>query len=422
MTITQAQYQEFAPLQKRVLKVLSAAQIFSGIGSGAVISVGALLAVDLSGSQSWGGSVTTVMTLGSAIAAMPLAQYASRRGRRIALVTGISIAWLGVMTMIASAILGSFPLVLLGGALIGAGSAVNLQARFAATDLAAPERRSRDLSLVVWTTTVGSVAGPNLLGVGEKLGGFLGLPEHAGIFVISGAGMMASALILWFGLRPDPSLVLAEATNGVGVATKRKVSLRQSFMVIKENPEARAGLVAIVIGHAVMVSVMSVTSVHLDAHGAALTVIGFTISLHVVGMYAFSPIAGWLSDKIGAKTVVLIAGIILVFAALFSGLGQHNHTLVTVGLFLLGLGWSFATIAGASHITAHVDASQRLAIQGASDTLQSLAGAFGGVFAGLTLASIGYGGLNAAAGILAIIMITVMVLSRRKNTSRVLAS
>jgi len=149
---------QFAALQRRVLTVLSLAQIFSGIGSGAVISVGALLAVELSGSESWGGSVTTIMTLGSAVAAMPLARYAARKGRRIALCTGIVIAFLGVLTLITAAVTQQFPVLLVGGALIGVGSAVNLQARFAATDLALPERRARDLSLVVWTTTVGSVA------------------------------------------------------------------------------------------------------------------------------------------------------------------------------------------------------------------------------------------------------------------------
>lgn len=419
MTITAQQYQELAPLQNRVLKVLSAAQIFSGIGSGAVISVGALLAVDLSGSESWGGSVTTVMTLGSALAAMPLARFASRRGRRVALCSGILIAWLGVMTMILASVSGLFPVLLIGGALIGVGSAVNLQARFAATDLAPPERRSRDLSLVVWTTTVGSVAGPNLLGVGEHLGAALGLPAHTGIFVISGAGMFASALILWFGLKPDPSLVLAQVTNTSGPsAPARRASLRESFVVLRKNREALAGLIAIVCGHAIMVAVMSVTSVHMNSHGASITLIGFTISLHVVGMYAFSPLAGWLSDKLGARVVVVIGGLILVAAAGFAGFGSETHSLVTVGLFLLGLGWSFATIAGSGHITANVAAQERLAVQGASDTFQSLAGALGGVFAGLSLANLGYTGLNLAAGVLAIFLIVSMFALRSKTNTK----
>lgn len=402
-------YEQFAPMQRKVLSVLSAAQIFSGIGSGAVISVGSLLAVKLSGSESWGGSVTTVMTLGSALAAMPLARFASRRGRRLALCGGIVLAFVGVLTMILAGVTELFALLLVGGALIGVGSAVNLQARFAATDLAPPERKARDLSLVVWTTTIGSVAGPNLLSVGEKIGGALGLPQYTGIFVISGAGMLASALILFFGLKPDPSLILASASASGGVAgPPRKPSISESLKAIKGNRGAQSGLVAIVLGHAVMVSVMSMTSVHMDHHGASITLIGLTISLHVVGMYAFSPLVGLAADRFGPVKVVVAGGVILLAATACAGLGSEVHTLVTIGLVLLGLGWSCATIAGAAFITDNVSASDRIAVQGASDTLMSLAGACGGLFAGLSVAAIGYPGLNAGGAVLALIMIVVM--------------
>lgn len=409
-------YEQFAPTQRKVLSVLSAAQIFSGIGSGAVISVGSLLAVKLSGSESWGGSVTTVMTLGAALAAMPLARFASRRGRRLALCGGIVLAFVGVLTMILAAVTELFPLLLAGGALIGVGSAVNLQARFAATDLAAPERKARDLSLVVWTTTVGSVAGPNLLGVGETIGAALGLPQYTGIFVISGAGMLASAFILFFGLRPDPSLILAKASADTGVRQPpRKPSIRESMVAIRGNRGAQSGLIAIVLGHAVMVSVMSMTSVHMDHHGASITLIGLTISLHVVGMYAFSPLVGIATDKLGPVKVVIIGGGILLAATAFAGIGSELHGSVTVGLILLGLGWSCATIAGAAFITENVPSSDRLAVQGASDTLMSLAGACGGLFAGLSVSAIGYPGLNAGGAVLAIIMIIVMATMSRQG-------
>ncbi|WP_435299688.1 MFS transporter [Timonella sp. A28] len=410
MSLSAETYATFAPLQKRVRRVLSLAQIFSGIGSGAVVSVGALLAVELSGSTSWGGSMTTAMTLGAALAAMPLARYAARYGRRLALVSGIAIAWLGVMSAIAASIMGAFPLLLTAGTLIGVGTAVNLQARFAATDLAAPEHRARDLSLVVWTTTIGSVAGPNLLGVGESIGATLGLPPYTGIFVISGTGMLAAALILFFGLRPDPSLVLAQATQSASSApTIARTSLKDSLHVFRGNHQALSGLIAIVAGHAVMVAIMSVTSVHMNTHGTSLTIIGFTISLHILGMYAFSPLVGLMSDKVGALPTIYAGGAVLIVSVLFAGLGAHNNTLVTVGLFLLGLGWSIVTVAGAGHITAHVSSNERLAVQGASDMFMSLAGGLGGIFAGLTLASIGYMGLNLAAGLLTAGMIVFIV-------------
>jgi MFS family permease len=422
VTISAQQYRDFVPHQKHVLKVLSAAQIFSGIASGAVISVGALLAVRLSGSESWGGSVTTVMTLGAAVAALPLARLAARSGRRVALCSGIVIALVGVVAMILAGVTSQFWVLLLGGALIGVGSAVNLQARFSATDLAPPDRKARDLSLVVWTTTVGSVAGPNLLGVGEAIGSALGLPQYTGIFVIAGGGMMAAALILFFGLRPDPALLLAQAAaRNAGevqgsadipaqvVTVPRKPSLRESFGVLHNNRAAQVGLVAIVLGHAVMVAIMSMTSVHMDHHGASINLIGLTISLHVVGMYAFSPVVGMVTDRFGATRTMIVGALILLASTAFAGLGSENHALVTVGLILLGLGWSFATIAGAAHMSGSVGPDDRLAVQGASDNLMSLAGAGGGLLAGVSVAAVGYPGLNAGGAVLSVLLIVCVV-------------
>lgn len=403
-------------LQRRTIVLLSLAQVFSGLGTGAVVSVGSLLAVQLSGSTSWGGSVTTVMTLGAAVASMPLARWALVHGRRNTLSGGLLIAAVGAILMIVAASLQSFALLLLGAATLGVGSAVNLQARFAATDLSAPNRRARDLSLVVWTTTVGSVAGPNMLGLGENVGASLGMPEYTGIFVFSTTGLVIASLIIFLGLRPDPYFLaksIAEQ-SGVAVTQPQRLGFRQTAIKLRGNKAAQAGLISILTGHGIMVSVMSVTSVHLDQHGAALTIIGLTISLHIAGMYALSPIVGMLADRLGPRTATLIGFGILVAATAAAGFGQGSHTWVTVGLVLLGLGWSAATISGSAQIVSAVAPEIRVSVQGVSDTLMSLAGATGGLLAGLGLSGLGFGGLNAAAASVAIIgAILVLRLGKR---------
>lgn len=403
-------------LQRRTIVLLSLAQVFSGLGTGAVVSVGSLLAVQLSGSTSWGGSVTTVMTLGAAVASMPLARWALVHGRRNTLSGGLLIAAVGAILMIVAASLQSFALLLLGAATLGVGSAVNLQARFAATDLSAPNRRARDLSLVVWTTTVGSVAGPNMLGLGERVGASLGMPEYTGIFVFSTTGLVIASLIIFLGLRPDPYFLaksIAEQ-SGVAVTQPQRLGFRQTAIKLRGNKAAQAGLISILTGHGIMVSVMSVTSVHLDQHGAALTIIGLTISLHIAGMYALSPIVGMLADRLGPRTTTLIGFGILVAATAAAGFGQGSHTWVTVGLVLLGLGWSAATISGSAQIVSAVAPEIRVSVQGVSDTLMSLAGATGGLLAGLGLSGLGFGGLNAAAASVAIIgAILVLRLGKR---------
>lgn len=403
-------------LQNRTILLLSLAQIFSGLGAGAAISVGALLAVKLSGSTSWGGSVTTIMTLGAAVSSLPLARWALKHGRRKTLGMGLLIAAVGALTMITAGVLENFPVLLVGAATLGVGSAVNLQARFAATDLSAPEHRARDLSLVVWTTTIGSVAGPNLLAPAEKVGAYIGLPEFTGIFLFSTTGMVIAALIILLGLRPDPYFLartLAAQSSTAAPANKR-YSIAQTLKIVRTNKGVLQGLASILTGHGIMVAIMAMTSVHLEQHGAALNIIGLTISLHIAGMYAFSPLVGILSDRAGSTATTLIGFSVITLGLAAAGFGQESHLWVTVGLILLGLGWSATSIAGSAQIVSSVDPQDRVSVQGVSDTLMSLAGALGGLLAGLGLTALGYGGLNAVAAAI-IVVSTVTVLRLRKR-------
>jgi len=188
MARTPVKDQGVLQVQRRTVVLLSAAQVFGGLGTGATVSIGSILAVELSGSSAWAGSVATVMTLGAAAAALPLASLAERRGRRVGQVAGLSAALAGAVLMVLAVISGSFIVLVLGAAGIGVGTAASLQARFAAVDLAAAGHRGRALSTVVWAVTVGAVAGPNLIQPGTAVGAALGLPPIAGPFVISWPG------------------------------------------------------------------------------------------------------------------------------------------------------------------------------------------------------------------------------------------
>lgn len=408
-------------VQARTVALLSGAQMLSGLGAGAVLSVGSLLAVELSGSEAWAGSVTTTTTLGAAVASMPLARLAGTRGRRVALSTGLLLATLGSLTAVVAAVTGVFAILLVAGALLGVGTAVNLQARFAATDLSEPDRRGLDLSVVVWMGTVGAVAGPNLIGVGGTLGRAIGVPELSGLFVIGAGGMAGGMCLLWFGLRPDPYLLAADLAAGAveepapepgpAPSSRSLDGLRSAWRAVTTHPVASAGLIGIVVAHAVMVAVMSMTPLHLDGHGASVTVIGLTISLHVAGMFALAPVMGLATDRFGGRTVVLAGMVILLAAVLVAGLSGHDHRLTTVGLVLLGLGWSAATVAGSTMVVAHVAPAERVNVQGLSDTLMSLAGAGGGAVSGVIMAAAGFAGLGYLAGatvVLALVAIVVV--------------
>lgn len=384
-------------LQRKVVRVLIAGQILGGIGMGATLSLGALLAAELSGSAAWSGMAATMSTLGAALVAVPLARLAQSRGRRLSLSTGALIAGSGAILAITAVAVDVFPLLLLALMLLGAGSATNLQARFAATDLSSTRFRARDLSIVVWSTTIGAVLGPNLFGPGEIVGAALGLPPLTGAFVFSLIATVGAASVYSFGLRPDP-LLIALSLRTVDATAPHK---RGGLAIVRTNRSARYAVAVIALSHTTMVALMSMAPVHLRENGATLTVVGLTISLHVAGMYALSPVFGWLADRLGRTPVILFGqGLLLAALALFWRSGD-SRTAMTVGLIVLGLGWSASVVAGSALIAEAVGVSDRAALQGFSDLSMNAAGALGGASAGLVLSVVGYSGLGLATMVLA---------------------
>ncbi|MEO0060621.1 MAG: hypothetical protein RL343_239 [Actinomycetota bacterium] len=399
-------------LQKRTIKVLTAGQVLSGFGLGSTLSIGSLLAAHLSGSPAWAGSAATFSTLGAASWAIPLARLAFARGRRVALATGAALAISGAILVITSAIVEWFPLLLLALFLLGAGSAVGLQARFAATDLPSKRSTGRDLSVVVWATTFGAVIGPNMFGPGEIVGHALHLPPMTGPFLFTILSQIAATSVFWFGLRPDPLLV-AKELNAAKV--KGKTSFATAIATLRKYPLAALAITSIALSHMVMVSVMSMTPIHMKGMGFDLVVVGFTISLHIAGMYAFSPIFGWLSDKIGRVQTVILGQSIYVAALAVAGFGQDSRLAVTIGLFLLGLGWSASTVGGAALLTATLPVQEKTNVQGLSDALMNLSGAFGGAVAGTILAAFMFLGLNLAALIPVFLIVIFAAITRLRR-------
>jgi MFS family permease len=439
-------------VQRRTVVLLSAAQVFGGIGTGATVSIGSILAVELSGSSAWAGAVATVMTLGAALAALPLAALADRRGRRIGQVAGLSAALLGALLMVLSVVSGLFVLLVLGAAGIGIGTAASLQARFAAVDLADAEHRGRALSAVVWAVTVGAVTGPNLIQPGAAVGQALGLPPVAGPFVISAAGLLLAVVLLFVGLRPDPLLLARELAAGpardqpasqpagqpahqpAALQARAPGSLVRGMRAIRASRGALLALAALVGAHGVMVGVMSMTPLHLQelvagpghaghaAGGDVLVIIGFTISLHIAGMFALSPVMGWLTDKAGRTETIIIGFATMIAAVAVAGLGQASTVAVAVGLVLLGVGWSASTISGSTLLAESVGQESRVVVQGVSDMLMGIAGAVGGATSGLVLSQAGYLGLNMAGAVVGAAVLAAAILTRVAQRRQPLAS
>ena len=393
--------QSIRAARRRTQIVLIAGQVLAGIGVGATLSAGALLITEVSGSEELSGMAATMTTVGAALAAVPLATLATRRGRAPALATGALIAGSGAIVGLVAAVMVAAPLLLVGMILIGVGTAVNLQARFAATDLSEPQHRGRDLALIVWPTTIGAVLGPNLIEPADAFGQALGLPVLSGPFLFTITAQFLAAVIYLVGLRPDP----------LKLATRLGLERPRSAEAGPRRADVAGittGIVAVSLSHATMVAVMAMTPVHLDHHGASLGVIGFTISLHVLGMYVLAPVWGLLADRVGRVSTILIGQAQLLAALLLIAAVPDSELWVMAGLTLIGTGWSASTVAGSALVSESVDVADRARIQGRSDLLMSSAGAVGGAASGLVLAGIGYGGLALAATVLVAAVVTAL--------------
>lgn len=381
----------------RRTSVLGTSQLFTSVGVASGLAVGGLLAENITGRTSLSGLPTTAMVLGAAVLAVPLARLAARSGRRIALVSGLLIATAGAATIIGAAAQASFPVLLLGALLVGGGTAVGLQSRYAATDDVEPRHRGRSLSIVVWASTVGAVLGPNLIDFGATIAGRLGIPDLAGPWVLTVAALLVAVAILGLGLRASGPLGEARVPASIRVTLAAVVSRRDGLI----------GLVALGTGHAVMVGIMAMSAVHLHSYGSSFTFIGLVISIHVAGMYALSPVFGMATDRWGAMRVIALGTTLLAVGALatmMAGFADERlahaaaQQWITGGLLVIGLGWSACMIAGSTLLSAgaHLGDARvsNTDVQGTSDLIMGLAGATAGGGSGVVLALVGYSGLS----------------------------
>jgi MFS family permease len=417
------------------LGVLIVNQLLAGVGVASGMALAAILVADLTGVVAMGGLAQSSSVLGAALAAIPLARLAVRSGRHVALGTGYACAFVGAVLIITAATSGWPVLVFLGLAAFGAGAAAGLQARFAATEIAAPGFAARSMSLVLWATTIGSVAGPLLSQTGDDLGRALGLPPLVGPFIFSGIAFAVSSILVATLLRtppaghlatdaPEPDDPAAEAlapvlsaealapepgadalapehvadSAGSAPAPAPRVGAWHAMRLAVRNPTALVAILAIVCSQTVMVGVMVMTPVHMVAHGLSISLVGVVLSVHILGMYGASPLMGWLADRLGSLRVIGLGVAILVVATTISILAPADDILLLpLALGLLGLGWSAGLIGGSTLLTTAVEERLRVPLQGATDASMNVAAAASAALSGVVLGAAGFAGVNVVA-------------------------
>ena len=390
-------------LQQRTLRSLRFAQVPGQAAVAGMVAVVSLLASDLLGSDRLAGMGSASFTVGAAFTAIPLAAFMRRRGRRIGLWRVLAIGALGASVAATGGQLRWFPLFLLGMVAFGAGQAATLQQRYVAADLAEPDKQGASIAAIVWVGTLGAALGPLLTPFEKAVAERLGLDPLVGPFLFAAAFFVVAATVVWVRLRPDPLEVIG-GIDPHAERTKLTRVVRSSATVIWASPGARLGIAAMAISQAAMVGVMTMTPPHMKDHGQA-DLSAFVIALHIVGMYGLAPFVGRFVDHRGPVRAIQVGAIILGAGTITTVLAGYVPVLMFVGLFFLGLGWSFGLIGGTTILTASVPEASRVEVQGTGDLTLSLCGATAALSSGFVKASFGFHLLADGATVLAAVLL-----------------
>ncbi|WP_198392232.1 MFS transporter [Brevibacterium yomogidense] len=407
--------------QKLTLAKLFTAQLFSGAGIASGYAVGGLLAEQISGKTAMAGFAQMSVILGAGLVAYPLSTLASRYGRRTALTLGFGTGTLGAAIVLTGVAVGFLPLFMFGMMLCGSSTAAGLQARYAASDTANPAKPGQAMSIVIWATTVGSVLGPNFTEPGSRMGDALGMNPLAGPYLIS-MGCFALAAAAAFTLTPERHALThptGDQETTARSAPQDRPRFGEALRYLLSQPLARYAVITVITGQMIMTNVMVMTPVHMDHQEFDLTAVGIVVSIHILGMYVFSPVFGWMSDKWGPRAVITAGAVVYTVTVALgiydSLLPTSNFAILNVALFLLGVGWSMFLIGGSSLLVKSVNDRMRVPLQGMSDSAMNLGGALMAAFAGTALQLGGFFLINVLAAVVLLVNIVFALLARRRS-------
>lgn len=403
-------------LYRRTLWIVVLSQIFGGAGLAAGVTVGALLAQDMLGTDRFAGAPVALFTLGSAAAALIIGRLSQRFSRRTGLASGFLAGGIGAIGVVIAALSDNIVLLFLSLLIYGAGTATNLQARYAGTDLATVKQRGTAISIALVSTTFGAFAGPNLIGVMGRFAESIGIPALAGPFILAAAAYSLAGVVLLIFLRPDPLLVSKAITEH-----QQELALSATDMEpLEETPVNKKGVMlgatVMVLTQLIMFAIMTMTPIHMGHHGHDLGDVGLVISIHIAAMYLPSIVTGVLVDKLGRIVMSIAAGVTFMAAGIVAALAPSDSLFVLiVALALLGLGWNFGLISGTTLLVDSTHPSTRAKTQGTVDVLVALAGATGGGISGMVMAQSSYAVMSLGGGFLALILIPVVLWSTKKT-------
>jgi MFS family permease len=300
--------------RQRVITTAFAAVAFGSTGVFAVITVAPLVAVATTNSTALSGLPTAAIGVGSVFGATLVSRITAHRGRRGGLLLGYSGGVAGAVLAAVAVTTAAFALFVVGMLLVGLANSAVLQSRYAAADLSPVRWRASVLSWVLWAATIGAVAGPSMVSpVGDLLAGW-GLPSLAGGFTVAAVAFLLS-VVCCLVLPQRTSTTVDEAVTSDSATQQRHLTGQSGW----SSPILLIALTTMIVAQIVLASIQTMTPVHAVAGGVGLRDVGLIMSAHIVGMYAFTPVAGWVADRIGGLWVIIVGLTMMASASVIAG-------------------------------------------------------------------------------------------------------
>ncbi|MCJ7733265.1 MAG: MFS transporter [Anaerolineales bacterium] len=379
---------DFNDIARKITRTLFLSQSFVSAALITTGTVNSIVGAELSGKVAWAGLPVTVMLISAALGAFSWGFINERIGRRNGLGIGLILGAAGGLLSGIGIWQRTYSIYLIGMGLFGFAQSAMQLGRFAAAEVNPEETRGKAIATVVLGGTVGSIAGPLLVGPAGVLATRFGQNELVGPYITALILFVIATGIIFIWLRPDPTTIAKElAFKDQKTQLTNKPS--RTIPKILKQPGVIVAILSMVIGQAVMVMVMVITALHMKALTHPLTSISLVISAHTFGMYAFSIFSGRLTDRLGRETVIALGAGILILAGVTAGLSPDVLP-IAVSLFLLGLGWNLCYVGGSTLLTDQLFPSERSRMQGVNDLLVGLASAVGSLGSGFVFAAVGF--------------------------------
>lgn len=408
--------------RRRIIAVLFVTQSFFSASTIVAFTLSPIIAVSLSGSDSAAGLPNTLVLVGRAGFALPIGYLMDRLGRRLALSSGYSMAILGCIISILAIMNDSFLAFLLGALFIGMARASSDMSRYVGAEVYPLSRRAKVIGIIVSAGTIGAILGPLLVPASTSWMAAVGLPAEAGPFIVAGTLTIYATGAVFLFLRPDPRELgkevaeqeAAEDPDSIENISKEPRPLREIFAA----PMVQLAILSMVTSFFVMAFLMVITPLHMDRNDHSTAAISTVIMAHTLGMFGFSWLSGWLIDRAGRIPIILIGAGILTISCVLAPLSLLIPIL-SLALYLLGLGWSFCFIAGSSLLSDSLASKERGRAQGASEALVAAGAGLASLTVGAVFSQGDYllvSGIGLLASI-ALIVATFWLVRKEKRTA-----